>query len=175
MSDQFIGEIRWFTYTRGAPSGWQPCDGTLLSIAENDVLFALLGTAYGGNGQTTFGVPDLRGRIPLHQGTGKGLSPRAIGALGGVEGVTLATGQLGGHTHLIEASTSAATNTSPAGNVLAALPAGDALYTSSTSGAVATNLACIGNTGAGLPHENCAPTLALLPCIATAGVFPNRG
>lgn len=175
MSDQFVGEIRWFTYARGAPNGWQLCDGSLLSISEYEVLYTLLGTTYGGNGQTTFGVPDLRGRIPLHQGTGAGLSPKVIGQTGGTENVTLTVDQLGGHTHLIEASMAPASSTSPTENVLATLPEGDALYTSSTQGAVATLLACTGMTGGGQPHENCAPTLALVPCIATEGIFPSQG
>lgn len=175
MSDQFVGEIRWFTYSRGAPDGWQACDGTLLAISEYQELFTLIGTIYGGDGQMTFGVPDLRGRVPLHQGTGNGLSTRVIGQMSGTENVTLTSGQLGGHTHVVEASTVAATSSDPTGQVLATLPTGDALYTSSTSGATQTILPCVQNTGGGWPHENCAPTLAMLPCIATSGIFPSQG
>lgn len=175
MSDQFVGEIRWFTYSRGAPQGWQLCDGSYLSIAENETLFMLIGTTYGGDGQTSFRVPDLSGRLPLHQGQGAGLSYYVIGQLGGAENVTLTGDQLGGHSHLVEASTLAAANSDPTNNVLAALPAGDALYTSSTANANATILPCVQTAGSGQPHENCAPTLTLLPCIATAGIFPSQG
>lgn len=175
MSDQFVGEIRWFTYARGAPQGWQTCNGALLSIAEYEVLYTLIGTIYGGDGQVTFAVPDLRGRIPLHQGTGPGLTARVIGETAGGEGVTLTGNQLGGHTHLIEASTLAATSTAATGNVLATLGQGDALYLSGTAGASATILPCVQMTGNGLPHENCAPTLTLFPAIATVGIFPSQG
>ncbi|MDZ3832820.1 MAG: tail fiber protein [Sphingopyxis sp.] len=175
MSDQFVGEIRWFTYVRGAPAGWQLCNGALLPIAENEALYTLIGTTYGGDGRTTFAVPDLRGRIPLHQGVGPGLSPHPIGGKSGSETVTLTASQLGGHTHLIEASSLGATSSNPTSNVPATLPAGDALYQSGTSGAVPTTVPCVGNTGSGLPHENCAPTLALLPCIAIYGIFPSQG
>lgn len=175
MSDQFVGEIRWFTYARGAPLGWQACNGTLLPISEYEVLFTLIGTTYGGDGQATFAVPDLRGRIPLNQGTGPGLTTRMIGEISGFEGVTLTGSQLGGHSHVIEASTLPASSTGATGNVLATLAQGDALYLSGTAGAAATILPCVQMTGNGLAHENCAPTLTLFPCIATAGVFPSQG
>ena len=89
MSDPFLGEIRMFG-GNFAPRGWAKCDGQLLAVSQNDALFALLGTMYGGDGRTTFGLPDLRGRLPIHQGTGPGLSPRTLGAKGGAENATVA-------------------------------------------------------------------------------------
>ena len=102
MSTPYIGEIRMFGFgTRGAPNGWQGCDGSLLPISEYDALFALIGTTYGGDGQVTFGVPDLRGRLPIHQGTGPGLSTYVIGQKAGTETVTVLPTQMPAHTHPI--------------------------------------------------------------------------
>src|SRR5512143_3908889 len=98
MSNPFIGEIRMFG-GNFAPAGWAFCDGSLLPISENDALFTLIGTTYGGDGQTTFALPDLRGRLPVHMGTGAGLSSFVIGEAGGVETVTLTTSQMPGHSH----------------------------------------------------------------------------
>lgn len=139
------------------------------------MLYTLIGTTYGGDGQVTFAVPDLRGRIALHQGTGPGLTTRVIGETSGVEGVTLTGNQLGGHTHLVEASAAPASATAPTGNVLATVDSADSMYLPTTTGSVVTILPCVQSTGNGLPHENCAPTLTLLPCIATAGIFPSQG
>lgn len=130
--EPFLGEIRWVGFNF-APVGWALCDGQLLSIAQNTALFALLGTTYGGNGITTFALPDMRGRVPLHPGQGPGLSPRVLGEVGGQETVTLTTAQMPSHSHAltshthaipalpvdVKASSAAATTTSPAGNTLA--------------------------------------------------------
>jgi len=175
VSDQFVGEIRWFTYPRGAPSGWVLCDGRLLSISEYEVLYTLLGTTYGGNGIQTFAVPDLRSRVPLHQGNGPGLTPRVLGQVSGTEGVTLTGNQLGGHSHVLIASTSAATTANASTMMLAQIGGGDTLYLSANSGATAYPLLpCVGAFGGNQPHENCAPTLPLNPCIAFVGVFPTQ-
>ena len=176
MTTPYVGEIRWFTFPRGAPVGWQLCNGALLSIAEYQTLYTLLGTAYGGDGVNTFGVPDLRARVPIHQGQGLGLSAYVIGEVGGAEGVTLQSSQLGGHTHTIIAQTGAATAATPANNMLAALPSGESMYTSTLAGTVRDQMAPteIRQTGQSLPHENCAPTLTINACIATYGVFPSR-
>jgi len=129
----FLGEIRWVTFDF-APKGWAPCDGQLLSIAQNTALFELIGTTYGGNGQTTFALPDMRGRVSVHKGQGPGLSNRLLGEAAGLESVALTTGQMPSHTHTIashthsipaldvdvKASSAAATTAAPLGNVLAA-------------------------------------------------------
>jgi microcystin-dependent protein len=130
--EPFIGEIRWVGFNF-APVGWALCDGQLMSIAQNTALFSLLGTTYGGNGQTTFALSDMRGRVPLHPGQGPGLSQRVLGEAGGQETVTLTAAQMPSHSHTlashthtipalpvdVKASSAAATTTSPAGNALA--------------------------------------------------------
>lgn len=117
--EPFLGEIRWVPYNF-APRGWAFCDGQLLSISENTALFALIGTTFGGDGRTTFALPDLRGRVALHAGSGPGLTPRQLGQVGGQEQVTLTPGQMPAHSHPLNASSGAASEGSPAGNVLAA-------------------------------------------------------
>lgn len=171
MSDQFVGEIRWFPYTRGVPEGWQSCDGSLLSISNNEILFVVIGTSYGGDGVNSFAVPDLRGRLPLHQGQGSATSPRVIGQSFGAERVTLLPSQLGGHTHTLAASTTTATTTSSDQAVVAV--AVDTLYVSSTAGATPSQIlaSAVKVTGGGVAHENRAPTLPIHAAIATVGVF----
>src|SRR5437868_2425626 len=120
MSEPFLGEIRMFA-GNFAPTGWAFCNGQILSIAQNTALFSLLGTTYGGNGQTTFGLPNLQGRVPMHWGTGAGLTPRTLGETSGSENVTLLSTQMPAHTHSIEASTGQGDQFSPAGNVNAVL------------------------------------------------------
>ena len=111
MAEPYLGEIRMFAFgTRGAPIGWQACDGSLLPISQNDALFALIGTTYGGDGQTTFAVPDLRGRVPVHQGTGPGLSTYVIGQRAGTETVTVLSTQMPAHTHTLVATSAASTS-----------------------------------------------------------------
>lgn len=178
MSECYVGEIRLLPYVRGAPSGWQICDGSLLSIAEYEVLYTLIGTTYGGDGQQTFAVPDLRGRVPVHQGTGRGLSTRMLGELAGEESLTLISTQMGPHAHMPLASTSEATSNMPAGNVLAAVPAAlnDTFYNSNTAQATPvlfppTTLQLGGGSQA---HDNTAPTQTLQYCIAWVGVFPTQ-
>lgn len=174
MSTPFIGEIRMFGFGR-TPTGWQGCDGSVLSIAENDALFALIGTTYGGDGQTTFAVPDLRGRLPVHQGQGPGLSPYVIGQVAGTETVTLLPQQMPAHTHALLATTAAATSTSPAG-MLPATVSGDTFYVNTTSGntGVAMSAQSISPAGGNQPHENTMPTLTVQYCIALYGIFPQQ-
>jgi microcystin-dependent protein len=178
MSEPFIGEIRLFTYPRGAPSGWQLCDGSLLSIAEYQPLYNLITTTYGGDGSSTFGVPDLRGRVPVHQGTGLGLSTYVMGQTAGDENVTLTQQQLASHFHFEVASVTPGVASSPAGNVPATV-ADINLYTTVTGGgggdpyALPSNT--IGFTGGATAHDNTAPTLTLNYCIATVGIYPNQG
>lgn len=114
MSEPFIGEIRMFGFGR-TPIGWQACDGSLLKISDYETLYVLVGTTYGGDGQTTFGVPDLRGRVPVHQGQGPNLTNRPLGQGGGTETVTLTEAQLPSHSHGLLATTAAATSNVPTG------------------------------------------------------------
>ncbi|HET7301500.1 MAG TPA: tail fiber protein [Oleiagrimonas sp.] len=175
MSDPFIGEIRLLPYSF-APLGWADCDGRQLSISENNALFALLGTAYGGNGQTTFGLPDLRGRVPLHQGTGPGLAPRNLGELGGSENVTLITSQMPAHSHAFSATSINANAAVPAPTNQFGDTGNDSFYTSDTQGATGTPTApsMLLESGGSQPHENQMPTLTVRFCIATVGIFPSR-
>src|SRR5512140_2190763 len=118
MSTPFVGEIRLFG-GNFAPAGWAFCSGQLMAISENDVLFNLIGTTYGGDGQQTFGLPDLRGRLPMHMGTGAGLSSRTIGEMGGVETVTLTAQQIPSHTHVPMAVSGSGNQTVPQNGVWA--------------------------------------------------------
>ena len=167
MADPFIGEIRLFG-GNFAPQGWATCDGQLLSIAQNTALFSLLGTTYGGNGQTTFGLPDLRGRASPHQGGGL-----ELGQSTGSETVTLAGGQLPAHGHLANAA-SAATSLSPAGQYWAADPGGGvAAYNSAANGQTLAP-AAVAPAGGGQPHDNLQPFLTVNFIMALEGIFPSR-
>jgi len=112
VSDQFIGEIRMFA-GNFAPQGWALCDGQLVSISQNIALFSVIGTTFGGDGQVSFALPDLRGRVPIHRGTGSGLTPRAIGAAGGAEAVALTAAQMPSHTHVPRAKAGAGASSTP--------------------------------------------------------------
>ena len=171
MSEPFVGEIRMFA-GNFAPRGWAYCDGQLLAVSQNDALFSLLGTIYGGDGRTTFGLPDLRGRIPLHQGTGPGLSARRLGSKGGAENVTLTTNQLANHTHDWNVNTADATGSAPQGKVLAK-PSGIGLYRdeAQTQGLASTTIA---DTGGNQSHSNLMPTLCVHFIIALFGIYPSR-
>ena len=171
MSEPFIGEIRMFA-GNFAPRGWAFCDGQLLAVAQNDALFSLYGTIYGGDGRTTFALPDLRGRLPIHAGSGPGLSPRPIGARGGAEQVTLTTNQLPPHSHTLQASPDAATDTSPAGKTFAQVAGGD-LYGSIAPTASFENSA-VGTTGGSQAHPNLMPFLCVNFICALVGIYPSR-
>jgi microcystin-dependent protein len=175
MSDPYIGEIRMVGFNF-APVGWLACDGSLLPIAQYEVLFTLIGTTYGGDGETTFALPDLRGRIPLHQGTGPGLSPRALGEMGGSEIVSLVPAQLPAHGHALQATTAAADSTSPGPARLPAAVSGDTFYVDDLDGASPLGMADPSTTpaGGGQPHENLMPTQTVQFCIAYEGVFPSQ-
>jgi microcystin-dependent protein len=166
MSEPFLGEVRPFA-GNFAPVGWQLCDGTLLSIAENDALFALLGTTYGGDGITTFAVPDLRSRVPLHQST-----TFSMGTAGGVENVTLTQAQAPTHVHNFVASTNAPSTNTPQGNVLGASPTVQMFISDSPDGAL--NAATVSASGGGAPHTNIQPFGTVTYIIATAGIWPSR-
>lgn len=170
MSSPFVGEIRMFG-GNFAPAGWALCDGQLLPISENDTLFTLIGTTYGGDGQTTFALPDLQGRLPVHQGTGAGLSTRVIGEKSGVENVTLTTNQIPSHTHSALGQSATGNQPSPAGNVWAA----SSLNQFSSSAAnVTMNAASIGNSGGNQPHDNFMPYLCVNFIISLFGIFPTQ-
>ncbi|SFK67665.1 phage tail protein [Lysobacter sp. cf310] len=175
MSTPYVGEIRMFGFGR-TPNGWFNCDGSLKSIAEYEVLYTLIGTTYGGDGQSTFAVPDLRGRVPLHQGTGPGLSTRVIGEMSGTESVTLIQTQLPQHNHPLMATTAAATTGTVGATVLPAAVAGDTMYVTDIAGATPAVMSPLATTaiGGNQPHDNLMPTLTVQYCIAWAGVFPSQ-
>jgi microcystin-dependent protein len=161
----YLGEIRMFAGTF-APQGWFFCDGTLLPISQFDTLFALIGTTYGGDGQETFALPDLRGRVPLHPA-----SPATLGGTGGSEEVTLTVTQVPSHSHPLVAST-AAGGATPAGKVLGTSTAVDVYRESSASVALAPS--AITPAGGSQPHTNFQPYLCLNFIIAWTGVFPPQ-
>ncbi|MDG0855623.1 phage tail protein [Roseateles puraquae] len=170
MPDPYVGELRLFAGTF-APSGWALCQGQLVPISESDMLFNLIGTTYGGDGQNNFALPDLRGRVPVHQGQGPGLTPRTIGQSGGSESVTLQTSEVPVHTHTLFASTAAASGGTPAGQVLATTTA--ATY---APGPVTSAMAAGAITSSGdnpQPHENMAPTVTLNYIISLYGIYPS--
>jgi microcystin-dependent protein len=165
--DPFLGEIRMFGGNY-PPVGWATCDGQILSISQNTALFSLLGTTYGGDGQTMFALPDLRWRVPVHAGAGL-----SIGQAGGSETVNLTTTNLPAHTHAANAA-SAGTTLSPAGNYWAADPGQNvAPYAGMPDGKVMGGGA-IGGQGGSQPHENMQPFLAITFIIALEGVYPSR-
>ncbi|MBL9133493.1 MAG: phage tail protein [Verrucomicrobiaceae bacterium] len=173
MGTPYVGEIRIFA-GNFAPAGWQFCDGTLLPISENETLFNLIGTTYGGDGQNTFAVPDLRGRLPIHQGQGPGLSTnRVIGETGGVEEVTLSINQIPSHTHPMLASNNTAGGTSPAGMVFGA--GTEVTVTAFGSDAPLTTLspAAVTSVGGSQPHENLQPYLCVNFIISLFGIYPS--
>lgn len=170
MSEPFVGEIRMFA-GNFAPRGWAFCDGQLLAVSQNDALFSLLGTIYGGDGRTTFGLPDMRGRIPLHQGSGPGLSPRRLGAKAGTEKETLTVNQLASHTHDANAKNSTGDQAAPAGHIWAASATNQFANAAPN---VDMNAANCQNTGGNQSHNNLMPTLCIHFIIALFGIYPSR-
>ncbi|HEU5036361.1 MAG TPA: tail fiber protein [Nocardioides sp.] len=164
MAEPYLSEIRLMSFTF-APKGWALCNGQLLPINQNQALFSLLGTTYGGDGRVNFALPDLRGRVPIHAGAGHTLGERA-----GTEAVTLTISQLPTHTHRVNVRGAATGGTStPAGNYLGG---GNNVY--GNEGSLTTlNPATVGNTGGGQPHTNVQPYLTLSFCIALQGIFPS--
>jgi microcystin-dependent protein len=177
MSDVFVGQIQAFGFNF-APVGWALCQGQLLNISSNAALFSLLGTTFGGNGQTTFGLPDLRGRVSNSQGQGLGLANYAMGELAGTENVTLNLTQIPAHNHLIALNNSQGTSPTPSGNV----PAGVSfargqtppnIYAGSSDGTTLKPTA-LSPAGGSLPHSNLQPYLTVNFCIALQGMYPSR-
>jgi microcystin-dependent protein len=169
MSDQYLGEIRMFT-GNFAPEGWLFCNGQVLNISQYDALFSLIGTFYGGDGISTFALPDLRGRNPLHNGTASSGITYNLGQMGGLEQVTLSTSELPTHTHTVNALSSMGTTASPSN----AFWAGSTIvqYSTITTNGVMGSQA-ISVTGGSTPHNNMMPFLAISFIIATSGIFPS--
>ena len=177
MSDPYLGEIRTFAGNFN-PRGWAFCRGQLIPIDQNDALYTLLGTTYGGDGQTTFGLPDLQGRVAIGQGTGGGLSARTVGQKSGSESVTLNTSNLPAHSHTVTATTVDGTSGSPA-NALPATPALPSAFLYINPAATGTTDAppaatSITPAGGSQPHTNQMPFLVLNYIIALEGVYPSR-
>ncbi len=171
MSEPFVGEVRMFA-GNFAPRGWAFCDGQLLAVSQNDALFSLLGTIYGGDGRTTFGLPDLRGRIPIHAGTGPGLSPRRLGAKGGAENVTLTVNQMPSHGHPMQAVNGAANSQQPGDKGPASALGVDAW--AEEPDPVNFSSQSITNVGGSRSHTNLMPFLCVNFIIALFGIYPSR-
>ena len=176
--DPFIGEIRMCGFNF-APVGWALCDGQMLPISQNQALFALLGTTFGGNGTTTFGLPDLRSRVPIHQGQGIGLSLYSMGQNGGVENVTLNVSQMPTHNHTVGVNNNTGTTPDPTNAFPAKGYTGEfrnstliSNYGTSATGNFAQN--AVSQVGGGQPHTNIEPYLCVNFIIALNGIFPSR-
>jgi microcystin-dependent protein len=173
MSDPFIGEIKIFAGSF-APRGWAFCNGQLLQIAQHTALFSIVGTTYGGDGRTTFGLPNLQGRAPMHAGRGPGLTPRRLGQTGGAATVTLTMQQLPNHTHALRASLNPAEAPGPNGNALARSVGLAAYQTDTTNNLVEMADASLPSMGGGQAHDNMQPFLTMHFIIALTGIFPSR-
>lgn len=170
MTEPFVGEIRIFA-GNFAPRGWAFCDGQLLAVSQNDALFSLFGTIYGGDGRTTFGLPDLRGRVPVHQGSGPGLSPVNLGAKSGAEKVTLTAGELPAHSHPLQSSSNVASSPNAPNNTFAR-STGDT-YVPDLS-AQTMNASVVSQVGGSQSHDNLMPFLCVHFIVALFGVYPSR-
>jgi microcystin-dependent protein len=168
MAQPYVGEIRMFG-GNFAPAGWMFCEGQLLPISENETLFSLIGTTYGGDGQSTFALPDLRGRIPLHFGNGFTLAET-----GGVETVTLTVSQIPAHSHALLVSTGAAATADPTSNVLAQAPLATTFPYGTDAPLTPLSATAIGSTGGSQPHDNFQPYLCVDFIISLFGIFPSQ-
>jgi microcystin-dependent protein len=169
MSDPFVAEIRMFGFNF-APTGWAQCNGQLLPLSQNTALFSLLGTYYGGDGKSTFALPDLQGSAPIQPGQGQGLSEYFLGQQGGTEAVTLLVSEIPVHTHTFVASEEVVNANEPGGNWFGA---GETRYIA-PPGAQVLNVQGVTITGGSLPHNNMMPYLVVNFCIALQGVYPQR-
>lgn len=165
MAQPYVGELRMFA-GNFAPAGWMFCEGQLLPISENETLFQLIGTTYGGDGQSTFALPDLRGRIPIHQGAGF-----VLAETGGAEEITLTVNQIPGHGHAAMASTGIANQSSPTNNVVAQSSAADLYIEDAATAPLAAS--AIAPTGGSQPHTNFQPYLCVNFIISLFGIFPS--
>src|SRR5687768_2992746 len=179
MADAFVAEIRIFPFNF-APKGWAFCNGQILPISQNTALFSLLGTTYGGDGKSTFALPDLEGRAAMHPGQGQGLSLRDLGEMSGVESITLLQSEIPLHTHALQAVAADATVADPNGALLAqgawSFQGNGGTVAIYTTDVVNTQMAvnALGLTGGGLPHNSMQPSLTLTFRIALQGIFPQR-
>ena len=172
MAQPYVGEIRMFA-GNFAPSGWMFCEGQQLPISENDVLFQLIGTTYGGDGEESFNLPNLASRVPMHMGTGPDGTTYQIGEMAGTEQETLSIQQIPNHTHPLTASTNPGSATPPGGNVLAVTSGGVQLYYEGQA-TTAMNPQAIGTAGGSQPHENTQPFLCINFIISLFGIFPSQ-
>lgn len=168
----YIGEVRMIGFTF-EPKNWAFCDGRLLSIAQNTALFSILGTTYGGDGRTTFALPDLRGRAPIHSGTGNGLSSIDLGQMSGSSTVTLTTQNIPSHSHLINGTTTDGTSGNPTGNIPANTKLLDKEYSNAAPNTL-MNTSMIQPTGQNTPVNNMQPYTAVNYVICLSGIFPPR-
>lgn len=157
-----------------APRAWAFCDGQLLAVSSNDALFSLLGTIYGGDGRTTFGLPDLRGRIPIHAGSGPGLSPRKLGAKSGVEKASINANQLPSHSHNVQAAGAAGDSQLATDRTFAQGETQQPIYRSDSPSATMHASMIQNHTGGGQGHNNLMPTLCIHFIIALVGIYPSR-
>ncbi len=171
MAEPFLGEVRMFA-GNFAPNGWAFCDGQLVSISQNTALFTLLGTLYGGDGVSTFALPDLRGRAPVHAGQGAGLSPYVQGQSGGTETETLQVAQMPAHSHLVSSDNGDTGASSQPSNQLLASSGGATIYNSKPDSTM--NPSMIQNAGGSQPHNNIQPYLCVSFIIAVQGYYPPR-
>jgi microcystin-dependent protein len=173
MSDQFVAEIRIFPFNF-PPTGWAFCDGQLLAISQNTALFSLLGTVYGGDGKSTFALPDMQGNAPMQPGQGQGLSLRDLGEMSGTESITLLVSEIPLHTHSLRASIEPGDNRVPQPNVSLATSTGAFAYVGGNPQVDLMAFQGLPPAGGGLPHNNMQPYLTLNFCIALQGIFPQR-
>lgn len=173
MSDPFVAEIRIFGFTF-APRGWAQCNGQILPISQNTALFSLLGTTYGGNGQSTFALPDMQTNAPMHPGQGPGLSLHDLGETGGSEFVTLLESEIPLHNHFVVATPSPAETFSAQANAIARGVGMNPYQTVSNANMTNMSFNALSPAGGSLPHNNMMPYLVLNFCIALQGVFPPR-
>jgi microcystin-dependent protein len=173
VSDQFLAEIRIFPFNF-PPTGWAFCDGQIMPISQNTALFALLGTTYGGDGKSTFALPDLQGSVPMQPGQGEGLSLRDLGEVAGAETVTLLQTEMPVHNHSLQATIEQGDNRLPAPTLALAQSLGAFAYVSGSPPLVQMAPQAITPNGGSLPHNNLQPYLTLNFCIALQGVFPQR-
>lgn len=173
MANPYLGEIRMVGFNF-APVGWALCNGQLLSISQNTALFSLLGTTYGGNGTTTFALPDLRGRVPVHAGQGPGLSNYTLGQLSGAENTTLLSTNMPIHNHLVNCNSTGGTQATPGSGLLAVESTGTSSNYTNASPDSTMSPTMVGNAGGSQPFSNIQPYLCVNFIIALNGIFPSR-